>query len=780
MQDYVLSCISNDSFTGLRCKTGNLGTAFKGSTGRLFHFIGNIHDLESFAGMDNAVSLSSKIFASHWGHLSIIFLWLAGNLFHIAWTGNYSIWVKNPVCSIPIGHSIWDPHFSAFINEAYSSTGTSYGAIATTSGIYNLLLTVGIRTDYDIYIMVLALELLALFFIIMGRLHLIFMDILITDSFWELEGASAKLGGSNSSLKPLARTYMEMLGVLENSGLRLNYHLGALFGTTCVAWAGHIIHVAIPASRGVYVNYGNVFSVKPIAGGLTSFYNLNWGAFSRTADLDTHIFGSSVGAGTSILTFIGGLNESTYSLFLTDIAHHHLALGVLLIWLVNFYRSVFLGLGHRISDIIKVNAPLHLKRSGATGALYHLASSLHLQLSLALIAVGVLTSVVANHMYSMNAYVFMGFDYVATTCLYVHHQYIASLLMAGGFAHSALFFVRDYTLDTRSAYVSRDIVGAILSHKGTIISHLSWISLFLGFHTLLLYCHNDTVTAFGSSDKSISIEPVFAQVIQFASGKSLYGLGIGESVPSSNWFTSLNAKGGSALSNSPIFNNIFLPIGPGDFLAHHAIALGLHVSTLILLKGSLDARGSKLMPDKLHYGYAYACDGPGRGGTCDISAWDSFYLAMFWILNVDAWLMFYFHWKHLAIWESATNVFDESSVYLMGWFRDYLWFHSGCLIRGYDSIGVNDLSVWNWLFLAAHLCWAIGFMFLISWRGFWQELIDVIIYMHLRTPIVYDVWSSSVMTPVALSIVQARFVGLFYFAVGFIATYAAFVVGATS
>ncbi|XLR51011.1 hypothetical protein S83_001683 [Arachis hypogaea] len=65
---------------------------------------------------------------------------------------------------------------------------------------------------------------------------------------------------------------------------------------------------------------------------------------------------------------------------------------------------------------------------------------------------------------------------------------------------------------------------------------------------------------------------------------------------------------------------------PGDFLVHHAIALGLHTTTLILVKGALDARGSKLMPDKKDFGYSFPCDGPGRGGTCDISAWDAFYL----------------------------------------------------------------------------------------------------------------------------------------------------------
>ena len=45
-------------------------------------------------------------------------------------------------------------------------------------------------------------------------------------------------------------------------------------------------------------------------------------------------------------------------------------------------------------------------------------------------------------------------------------------------------------------------------------------------------------------------------------------------------------------------NSLFLTIGLGDFLVHHAIVLGLHTTILILVKGALDARGSKLMPNK--------------------------------------------------------------------------------------------------------------------------------------------------------------------------------------
>jgi hypothetical protein len=36
----------------------------------------------------------------------------------------------------------------------------------------------------------------------------------------------------------------------------------------------------------------------------------------------------------------------------------------------------------------------------------------------------------------------------------------------------------------------------MLDHKEAIISHLSWASLFLGFHTLGLYVHNDVMFPF--------------------------------------------------------------------------------------------------------------------------------------------------------------------------------------------------------------------------------------------------------------------------------------------
>jgi photosystem I P700 chlorophyll a apoprotein A2 len=82
------------------------------------------------------------------------------------------------------------------------------------------------------------------------------------------------------------------------------------------------------------------------------------------------------------------------------------------------------------------------------------------------------------------------------------------------------------------------------------------------------------------------------------------------------------------------------------------------------------------------------------------------------------------------------------------------------------------------MFLFEHLIWATGFMFLILWRGYWQELIETITWAHERTPIANIVkWKDKA---VALSIVQAHLFGLVHFTVGYIRTYTAFVIGLTT
>ncbi len=715
------------------------------TTRRIWYGIATAHDFELHDGMTEE-NLYQKIFASHFGHIAIIFLWTSGTLFHIAWQGNFEQWIKDPLNTRPIAHAIWDPHFGSGAIDAFTQAGASNPVNIAYSGVYHWFYTIGMTTNQELYQGSIFLLILASIFLFAGWLH----------------------------LQPRFRP---SLAWFKNAESRLNHHLAGLFGVSSLAWTGHLVHVAIPESRGQHVGWDNFLSTPPHPAGLGPFFSLNWGVYAQNPDTANHVFGTSEGAGTAILTFLGGFHPQTESLWLTDIAHHHLAIAVIFIIAGHMYRTNF-GIGHSIKEILDTHNPPPGTPGdlgeGHKGIYDTLNNSLHFQLALALASLGTVTSLVAQHMYSLPSYAFIARDYTTQAALYTHHQYIAGFLLVGAFAHGAIFLVRDYDPEANK----NNVLARALESKEAIISHLSWVSLFLGFHTLGLYVHNDVVVAFGTPEKQILIEPVFAQFVQAASGKALYGFDVLLSNPDSlaqtgaawlpGWLDAINSG----------TNSLFLTIGPGDFLVHHAIALGLHTTTLILVKGALDARGSKLMPDKKDFGFAFPCDGPGRGGTCDISAWDAFYLAMFWMLNTLGWLTFYWHWKHLGVWQGNVAQFNENSTYLMGWFRDYLWANSAQLINGYNPYGVNNLSVWAWMFLFGHLVWATGFMFLISWRGYWQELIETIVWAHERTPLANLVrWKDK---PVALSIVQARVVGLAHFTVGYILTYAAFLIASTA
>lgn len=717
------------------------------TTRRIWYGIATAHDFESHDGMTEE-NLYQKIFASHFGHLAIIFLWTSGNLFHVAWQGNFEQWTKDPLNVRPIAHAIWDPHFGQAAVDAFTQAGASGPVNIAFSGVYHWWYTIGMRTVGDLYQGAVFLLVLAALMLFAGWLH----------------------------LQPKFRP---SLSWFKNAESRLNHHLAGLFGVSSLAWTGHLVHVAIPESRGVHVGWDNFLSVAPHPAGLAPFFTGNWGVYAENPDTAGHIFGTAQGAGTAILTFLGGFHPQTESLWLTDMAHHHLAIAVLFIVAGHMYRTNF-GIGHSIKEILEAHKPPSGKLGDAHKGLFDtLNNSLHFQLALALASLGVVTSLVAQHMYSMPPYAFIAKDFTTQAALFTHHEYIAGFIMVGAFAHGAIFLVRDYD----PAQNKNNVLDRVLQHKEAIISHLSWVSLFLGFHTLGLYVHNDVVVAFGTPEKQILIEPVFAQWIQAAHGKLLYGFDTLLSNPDSLAATAWPNNGDvwlpgwlEAINSNA--NSLFLTIGPGDFLVHHAIALGLHTTTLILVKGALDARGSKLMPDKKDFGYSFPCDGPGRGGTCDISAWDAFYLAMFWMLNTIGWITFYWHWKHLCVWQGNVAQFNESSTYLMGWFRDYLWLNSSQLINGYNPYGMNNLAVWSWMFLFGHLIWATGFMFLISWRGYWQELIETLVWAHERTPLANLVrWKDK---PVALSIVQARLVGLAHFTVGYFVTYAAFLIASTS
>ncbi|KAL4276930.1 hypothetical protein AHAS_Ahas20G0256400 [Arachis hypogaea] len=73
-------------------------------------------------------------------------------------------------------------------------------------------------------------------------------------------------------------------------------------------------------------------------------------------------------------------------------------------------------------------------------------------------------------------------------------------------------------------------------------------------------------------------------------------------------------------------------------------------------EGVLFARSSRLIPDKANLGFRFPCDGPGRGGTCQVSAWDHVFLGLFWMYNAISVVIFHFSWKMQSdVWGTISD-----------------------------------------------------------------------------------------------------------------------------
>jgi photosystem I P700 chlorophyll a apoprotein A1 len=521
------------------------------------------------------------------------------------------------------------------------------------------------------------------------------------------------------------------------------------------------------------------------AEGLRPFFTLNWSAYA------------------DFLTFKGGLNPATGALWMTDIAHHHLAIAVMFIVAGHMYRTNW-GIGHSIKVMLDdARTPKMLPFLSFIGPVGHrglfevLTSSWHAQLSINLAMLGSLSIIVAHHMYAMPPYPFLATDYATVTSLFTHHVWIGGFLIVGAAAHAAIFMVRDYI----PAQNVNNVLDRVLRHRDAIISHLAWVCQFLGFHSFAMYCHNDTMRAFGRpqdmfSDTGIQLQPIFAQWVQhihtmainnpalqaaqplgnvFGGLRDIELLGLGTTVPGLTEPVSY-AFGGGVVAVGGKIAMMPITLGTADFLIHHIHAFTIHVTVLVLLKGVLFARSSRLIPDKGELGFRFPCDGPGRGGTCQVSAWDHVFLGLFWMYNSLSIVIFHFFWKMQSdVWGTVSSDgvishitggnFAQSSITNNGWLRDFLWAQASQAIGSYGSA----LSAYGLLFLAGHFVFGFSLMFLFSGRGYWQELIESIVWAHNKLKI------TTAIQPRALSITQGRAVGVAHYLLGGIVTTWAFV-----
>ncbi|KAF6151666.1 hypothetical protein GIB67_043073 [Kingdonia uniflora] len=257
------------------------------------------------------------------------------------------------------------------------------------------------------------------------------------------------------------------------------------------------------------------------------------------------------------------------------------------------------------------------------------------------------------------------------------------------------------------------------------------------------------------SDTAIQLHPVFAQWIQ-----NTHAFAPGATTPSVTASTSLTWGVGVLVAVGGKVALLPIPFGTVDFLVHHIHAFTIHVTVLILLKSVLFARSSRLIPNKANLGFRFPYVGPGRGGTCQVSAWDHANLGLFWMYNSISVVIFHFSWKMQSdVWGSindqgvVTHItggnFAQSSITINSWLHDFLWEQASQVIQSYGS----SLSAYGLFFLGAHFVWAFSLMFPFSGRGYWQEPIESIIWAHNKLKV------APATQPRALSIVQGRVVG---------------------
>jgi photosystem I P700 chlorophyll a apoprotein A1 len=461
-----------------------------------------------------------------------------------------------------------------------------------------------------------------------------------------------------------------------------------LVGVGSLLWSGHEYHVSVPAQKILAAHC-----------------------------IDTEMSGTLwVGSINNQQSLIGVASERTMidetgAIRPEIIAAHHKHLGIVLIMLSGGATG---GTGGAQGK------GLAAKKSRAAGKALGLMfdssginCGTHAILSINLAIIGSLSIIFSQMVSSMPAYPFVGGDYLTTNSLYTHHMWIGALFIVGAAAHAGIFAILN---NTRSITLLQ-----IIAQRDIITGHLVWVTIFLGMHSFGLFVHNDTVQSLGNAasmfgDNSIALTPGIAKYfLSGDDGARLYTIE-GKIVASS------------------------YDLGTTDFMVHHVHAFTIHVSVLIMIKGVLFSRSSRLVSDKYSLGFRYPCDGPGRGGTCQISPWDHIFLAVFWAYNSISVVIFHYLWKStsdiLGTYNADTGVlshtgasdFSSNANSINGWLRNFLWSKISGLIQGYGSY-VAGLTI---LFLVAHFVWALSLMFLFSGRGYWQEFIESIVWAHCK------------------------------------------------
>lgn len=550
-------------------------------------------------------------------------------------------------------------------------------------------------------------------------------------SLFQLKASSFLVLFISCILMCLSFYIMHISPIRSDSQLSSFKNLIMLSGLASISWSAHIIHISTPLNRllEIGVDPALISSAQDLLSRdvMRSIYP----DFGQTTLVSFKPFAMNYSTTSISGSLLNGYLDSTGSIPLYISGYHHLYLGIVLV-----FSGLFIRTRSRARSLI-------------SESISNLTSSWHSQISIALLILASMSFIQSHNIFSTPVYPFIASDYPTILSLYCHHMWIGAFLMIGHGAHASIYLINDI-----KQHKMPTIISQLMAHRDVLVGHLIWVVIFLGIHSFGLYIHNDTMQALNRpqdsfSDSSLQLKPIFSTLAGF------------------NLLTSETTLPSHIQALETRIYSCSLNLGTSDFMIHHIHAFTIHTTSLILVKGCLYSRSSRIVSDKSALGFRYPCDGPGRGGTCQISPWDHIFLSLFWMYNSISIVIFHFFWKMQAdVWGSLSSTggtlkvshitsgdFSFNSNSINGWLRSYLWSQSSQVIQAYST----SISSYGLIFLGSHLIWAFSLMFLFSGRGYWQELIESLVWAHQKLKVVPAI------QPRALSISQGRSVGVSHF-----------------
>lgn len=136
------------------------------STTWIWNVHADAHDFRSYS--DNFAIVSRQIFATHFGHVSLILLWMSGMFFSGARFSNYEAWLKDPLHIKPSSQIVWTVVNQDILNE---DVGGGLTAIRITSGLFHVWRSCGLLTETELFATAIGALLVALLMVWAGWFH---------------------------------------------------------------------------------------------------------------------------------------------------------------------------------------------------------------------------------------------------------------------------------------------------------------------------------------------------------------------------------------------------------------------------------------------------------------------------------------------------------------------------------------------------------------------------------------------------------------------------------